>query len=96
MSETVMENISVLDRNDQLVLPVGRARKILNVWEKLLKMPNALSSQQESRKELRRRIRFGNGRTADLHGLREKLVYDIATIMLLLNINTKGKSAWKG
>lgn len=84
--ETEKANTSILDRSDELIAIATGCQKVLNIVETVLKKYNALSAAERSKKKLWRRIRFGNGQTADLDELRGKLAYYASTIKLLLNI----------
>lgn len=65
-------------------------KRVLNVLDQVLTKYNALSEQERSGRKLWQKIRFGNGKMADLAEVRGKMIYYTSAISLFLNMVSFG------
>ncbi len=75
---------------EELDVVFDGCKKVLNVLDQVLTKYNALSDQERSGRKLLARIRFGNGKMADMVEMRGKLAYYSSAMSLLLNMVSIG------
>ena len=71
---------------EELDVVFDGCKKVLNVLDQVLTKYNALSDQERSGRKLLARIRFGNGKMADMVEMRGKLAYYSSAMSLFLNM----------
>lgn len=75
---------------EELMVIVDGCKKVLNVLDQVLTKYNALSERERSGRKLSQKIRFGNGKMADLAEMRSKLTYYTSAMSLFLNTVSMG------
>lgn len=75
---------------EELKAIVDGCKKVLNVLDQVLTKYNTLSEQERSGRKIWQKIRFGNGKMADLVEMRGKLAYYTSAISLYLNMVSMG------
>lgn len=75
---------------EELDVVFDGCKKVLNVLDQVLTKYNALSDQERSGRKLLARIRFGNGKMADMVEMRGKLAYHSSAMSLFLNMVSMG------
>lgn len=75
---------------EELKVILDGCKMVLNVLDQVLTKYNALSEQERSGRKLWQKIRFGNGKMADLAEMRGKLTYYTSAMSLFLNMVSMG------
>ncbi|KAL9133812.1 MAG: hypothetical protein Q9175_005002, partial [Cornicularia normoerica] len=77
-------------RKEELKLMVDGCGQVLSELDHVLMKYNALSKQEKSGRKLLQKITFGNGKMADLRGLRDKLTYHTSVMNFLVTLISSG------
>ncbi|KAM0800783.1 hypothetical protein BDR22DRAFT_233856 [Usnea florida] len=75
---------------EELEVIVNGCQRVLRELDQVLTKYNALSAQEKSGKRLWQKIKFGNGKMADLAAMRAKLTYYTSAMSLFLNMVSMG------
>ena len=76
--------------NEELQVIVNGCRRVLNILDQILTKYNALGEQERSGRKLWQKIKFGNGKMADIAEMRAKLTYYTSAMSLFLNMVSMG------
>ena len=76
--------------NEELQVIVDGCRRVLNILDQVLTKYNALGEQERSGRKLWQKIKFGNGKMADIAEMRAKLTYYTSAMSLFLNMVSMG------
>ena len=76
--------------NEELQVIVNGCRRVLNILDQVLTKYNALGEQERSGRKLWQKIKFGNGKMADMAEMRAKLTYYTSAMSLFLNMVSMG------
>ena len=75
---------------EELQVIVNGCQKVLNILDQVLTKYNALGERERSAKRLWQKIKFGNGKMADMAEMRAKLTYYTSAMSLFLNMVSMG------
>ena len=75
---------------EELQVIVNGCQRVLNILDQVLTKYNALGEPERSGRKLWQKIKFGNGKMADMAGMRAKLTYYTSAMSLFLNMVSMG------
>ena len=76
--------------SEELQVIVNGCRWVLSILDQVLTKYNALGEQERSGRKLWQKIKFGNGKMADLAEMRARLTYYTSAMSLFLNMVSMG------